>query len=150
METYLQQFEETYNLLNEIITPQAPASGAIAATSDPARKDFGPAGGNGYPPSMNKKGLLDPYQSHPLATMGDPDRVPSMPYPLENINSYLSDSYVYLNAAITQMTAAAKSNPALSPVFAKEIERLSKEGKKALQSIEYIGQRITSVANLNY
>ena len=150
MENYLQQFEETYDLLNEIITPQSPASGAIPATSDPARKDFGPAGGNGYPPSMNKKGLLDPYQSHPLATMGDPDRVPSMPYPLENINSYLSDSFVFLNAALTQMKAATRSNPTLSPVFAKEVKRLTKQGEEALKSIEYIGQRITSVANLNY
>jgi hypothetical protein len=123
---YEQQFQEVYNLLNEVITPQSPASGAIAARNDAPRKDFGPVGGNGYPPSMNKKGLLDPYQSHPLATMGDPDRIPSMPYPLENINSFLGDSYVYLNAALTQMRAAARSNPSLSPIFTKEIERLSK------------------------
>ncbi len=147
---YIQQFEETYNLLNEIITPQAPASGAIAATKDSPRKDFGPASGNGYPPSMNKKGLLDPYQSHPYATMGDPDRIPSMPYPLENIDSYLSDSFVYLNAALTQMKAAAQSNPSLSPIFVKEIKRLTKEGAKALKCIEDIGKNITKVANLNY
>jgi hypothetical protein len=147
---YEQQFQEVYNLLNEVITPQSPASGAIAARNDAPRKDFGPVGGNGYPPSMNKKGLLDPYQSHPLATMGDPDRIPSMPYPLENINSFLGDSYVYLNAALTQMRAAARSNPSLSPIFTKEIERLSKEGVKALKCIEDIGNNLTKVANLNY
>lgn len=150
MSKALEQFEEVMELLNEIGPSYAPASGAIAATSEPPRKDFGPASGNGYPPSMNKKGLLDPYQSHPLASMPDPDRPPHLPYPLETVNSYLADSYVYLDAAINQMKAAAKTNPSLNPMFAHEVEKLAKQGKQALKLIEYIGKNLTKVSNLNY
>ena len=146
----VEQFEEMYDILNEIITPVAPASGAIAATNDYPRKDFGPAGGDGYPPKMNKNGLLDPYQSHPLATMSDPNRVPSMPYPLENINSLLGDSYVYLDAAITLMKSAARNNPSITPVFARELNTLIGAGTKALKLINKVGQNLTNVANINY
>lgn len=150
MSTALEQFEEVYSLLNEISPSYAPASGAIAATSDAPRKDFGAVSGNGYPPSMNKKGLLDPYQSHPMANMPDPDRPPHLPFPLETINSHLGDCYVYLNAAIDQMEAVTKINPTLSPVYTNEIKKMIREGKRALKSVKNIGMNITKVANLNY
>jgi len=150
MGTALEVFEEMCDLLNEISPSYAPASGAIAATSDAPRKDFGAVGGNGYPPSMNRKGLLDPYQSHPLAAMPDPDRPPHLPYPLDNINSYLADSYVYLDSALNQMRVAAKINPGLNPILTRELNRLTKEGRQALKVIRDIGVNLTKATNLNY
>jgi len=146
----LKQFEEIYQLFNEASGNYPPASGAIAATSDPARKDFGAVGGNGYPPSTSKKGIQDPYQSHPDATMSDPTRIPHMPFPMETVNDFLADSCVYLMAALKQMKMATQNNPSLDPVFKKEINNLRNKGENALKVIQEIGKRLEIPANLNY
>ena len=152
MSTALQQFEETYDLINEIITPRAPASGAIAATNDSPRKDFGPSStsSSGYPPSSKNKGMLDPYQSHPLSTMPDAERPAHLPYPLDTINDFLAQACVYLDGAISQMNSAGRNNPVLSPVFKSELKRLTAINKNALKAISYVGKNLTKVANLNY
>lgn len=150
MNTALQQFEETYDLINEIITPQAPASGAIAATNDAPRKDFGPAGGSGYPPSGKNKGLLDPYQSHPMSSMSDVRRDPHLPYPMDTINDFLAQTCVYLDAAINQMTAVERNNPVLDPVFKVELKRLTDLNKKALRAVKYVGINLAKAVDLNY
>lgn len=150
MNDALEQFEEMYGLINEIITPTAPASGAIAATSDAPRKDFGAMSGTGYPPASNKKGLLDPYQSHPMSTMPDADRPPHLPFPLETVTDFLAQSYVYLNTANKQIKAAINNNPTLDPVYKNELKKFIKLNQQALQRIKYTGANIVKTANLNY
>jgi hypothetical protein len=144
----LETFEEIISLLNEAQYP--PANGAIAASNDPPRKDFGPVGGNGYPPSMKKGGLLDPYQQNPLASMPDPDRPASMPYPLTTINDFLADSSVYLDSALKMLKQVITSNPTLDPVFKQEVKKLYKEGILAHKAINKIGKNLVKVVNLNY
>lgn len=151
MSAALKQFEEAYDLINEVITPRSPASGAIAATNDAPRKDFGPAGGSGYPPATNNnKGLLDPYQSHPMASMSDVRRDPHLPYPMDTINDFLAQSCVYLDAAINQMSSVEKNNPVLSPVFKSQLKRLTALNKKALKYIRYVGVNLSTAVDLNY
>lgn len=150
MSKALQQFEEIYNLINEVSNPYPPASGAIAATNEPPRKDFGPSGGSGYPPAGKNKGLLDPYQSHPMASMSDGERPPHLPYPLDTINDFLAQTCVYLDAAINQMTAVEQNNPVLDPVFKVELKRLTALNKRALKAVKYVGMNLTKAVNLNY
>jgi len=150
MSKALEQFEEMYDLINEISGNYPPASGAIAATSDPARKDFGPAsGGNGYPVSQNK-GILDPYQSHPDSTSPDPVRPAHLPYPLETVNDFLADSVIHLTAALNQMRMATDPGSVIDPVFRSEIKKLRAEGLHALNIIKKIGKKLEIPANLNY
>lgn len=148
MSTALQQFEEAFDLINEVITPRAPASGAIAAANDSPRKDFGPAGGSGYPPS--NKGMLDPYQSHPMSTMPDADRPPHLPFPLETVTDFLAQSYIYLNTATKQISEVVKNNPTLDPVYKSQLKKFIKLNNQALKRIHYTGLNITKVSNLNY
>ena len=144
----LETFEEIISLLNEAQYP--PANGAIAASNDPPRKDFGPVGGNGYPPSMKKGGILDPYQQNPLASAPDPDRPAAMPYPLSTVTDFLADSSVYLGAALRMLKQATSNNPTLDPVFKQEVEKMYKQGMQAHKAINYIGKNIVKVVNLNY
>lgn len=146
----LEQFEETFQLFTEVTSNQAPASGAIRATDSPPRKDFGPVGGNGYPPSMPKKGLLDPYQQHPYSNLPDPERPVHLPYPLETVHDYLSNSYVYLKGSITQIDSVINNNLSLDPVFKAELKKIKRTGLDALKKIYEMGMTIDKAANLNY
>lgn len=150
MNTALQQFEEAFDLINEVITPRAPASGAIAATNDSPRKDFGAMGGTGYPPANGKKGLLDPYQSHPMSTMPDADRPPHLPFPLETVTDFLAQSLIYLTTATKQISEVVKNNPSLDPVYKSQLKKFIKLNKQALARIHYTGINIVKVSNLNY
>jgi hypothetical protein len=150
-EDSVQLFEDFVQLINEVSASYAPANGAIAASSDPPRKDFGVAGGgNGYPPNMSSKGLLDPYQQHPFSTMPDPERPAHLPYPMDTVHSFLGDSYVYLNTALTQMKMVIKNNQSLDTLYKKELQRMIREGQACLKTIRKIGTSINKAANLNY
>ena len=146
-----QIFENFLKIITEASASYSPAAGAIAATSDSPRKDFGVAGGgNGYPPAMNRKGLLDPYQQHPFSTMPDPERPAHLPYPMDTVHSFLGDSYVYLNTAITQMKMVVKNNQSLDLLYKKELKKMIREGQACLKIIKNIGININKAANLNY
>ena len=153
MRNSVEQFEEVYNLFAEVTSPTPPASGAIAATDSPPRKDFGPAAGNGYPPSLNRKGLADPYQSHPEIDMAGPPRPAHLPYPLDTVATFLGDSAVYLDAACNQIKAAIKTYELQrdhDPIAQQKLKELFKHGKQALKHIDYIGKNIEKIANMNY
>ena len=107
-------------------------------------------GGNGYPPSSTSKGLLDPYQQHPSAIMPDPDRPPSIPFPLSNVEELLGTSFVYLDAAIKQIKLAIKLNKALDPVYKTALIERHKKAKHALKLIKAVGKDIINISNLNY
>ncbi len=147
----VQLFEDFMQTINEISASYPPAAGAIPATSDPPRKDFGVAGGgNGYPPAMNRKGLLDPYQQHPHSTMPDPERPAHLPYPMDTVHSFLGDSYVYLNTALTQMKMVLRNNQALDVLYKKELKKMIREGQACLKIMKKIGVNVNKITNLNY
>jgi hypothetical protein len=142
--------EEMADLITELTSGYTTASGMSPAYDMPPRKDYGPAGGDGYPPNMNKKGLLDPYQSHPYATQPDAPRPPHIAYPLETTSDHLSDAYLYLATALKQIEVALIDNKALSTVQKQELSHMYEEGKLALQTIQNIGNVLIDVATISY
>lgn len=142
--------EEMADLITELTAGYTPASGMSPSFDMAPRKDYGPASGDGYPPNMSKKGILDPYQSHPYATQPDAPKPPHVAYPLETTSDHLSDAYLYLATALKQIEVAVTGNGALSEVQKQELTHMYEEGKLALQTIFNIGKTLTDVANISY
>lgn len=146
----MSDIEEMAELLTELTSGYNTASGMSAAYDMAPRKDFGPAGGDGYPPNMSKKGLLDPYQTHPYATQPDAPRPPHIAYPLETTKDHLADAYLYLSTALKQIQIAVKGNGALSEVQKQELRYMYKEGILALKTIKAIGDSIDDTSYISY
>ena len=146
----MNDIEEIAELLTELTGGYTAASGMSPAYDMPPRKDYGPASGDGYPPNMSKKGLLDPYQSHPYATQPDAPRPPHIAYPLETTKDHLADAYLYFATALKQIEVACKNNGALSELQKQELKYMHTEGMLALQTIKNIGEAITDTAYISY
>lgn len=142
--------EEMADILTELTGSYTSASGMSPAYDMAPRKDYGPAGGDGYPPNMNKKGLLDPYQTQPYLTQSDTPNPPHIAYPLDTTTDHLSDAYLYLATALKQIQVAVEGNAALNTVQKQELSHMYEEGKLALKTIQNIGEALTSVANIAY
>jgi hypothetical protein len=113
-------------------------------TSEMPRKD--------YQPYSSSAGYTFPYQagSPPVfpPTAPDPQNTPSIPWPLNTVTDDLSDSFVYLLAAVKKMERCIKENPSLNEKQKSAVKSLMNIANESLKRIEVIGANIITVANL--
>lgn len=113
-------------------------------TSEMPRKD--------YQPYSSSNGYSFPYQagSPPVLppTAPAPQNTPSIPWPLNTVTDDLSDSFVYLLAAVKKMQRCVNENPSLNKKQREAIVEMVKMTNSALKRIEKVGASIITIANL--
>jgi hypothetical protein len=127
--------------LNQIIEEIYDSGGGnYPAYSEPPRKDFAPM--------SNRGGYENPYQrggAHQQPTDQTLQGQPSMPWPLQTLNDDITDSFVFLTAAMTKMIQAVKGNPTLDKKMKEELLVLYKKSKVALNLLKEIGLSATDL-----
>jgi hypothetical protein len=113
-------------------------------TSEMPRKD--------YQPYSSSDGYSFPYQagSPPVfpPTAPGPQNTPSIPWPLNTVTDDLSDSFVYLVAAVKKMQRCVDENPSLNVKQKEVIKKMVKAINSSLKNIERVGASVLMIANL--
>jgi hypothetical protein len=107
------------------------------------RKDYQP-----YNPSG---GYTFPYQSgmSPSSPVNpDPENTPSIPWPLQTVTDDLTDSFIYLVAAIKKMERCERENISISDKQRENLNKLIKISKSALVRIRNVGANVVKIVNL--
>ena len=105
-----------------------------------------------YQPYSSSQGYSFPYQkgSPPVfpPTAPEPEKIPSIPWPLDTVTSDLADSFVYLFSAYKKMQRCVNENPSLNKRQKLAIKVLMKLTKTSLIGIKKVGSNILNFANL--
>ena len=111
-------------------------------TNESPRKD--------YQPYSTSQGYSYPYQAGGATSIPSPEAegVPSTPWPLNTIETDLSDSFVYLMSAFNKMKTCLEENPSLKKSQKANLRKLIKFAIGALKRIEFIGMNIIKVSNI--
>jgi hypothetical protein len=93
-----------------------------------------------------------PYQNggdavYPPSTPEPPKPV-TYPWPLDNINELLGQSFVSLMDALKNIKICIKNNPTLSKEEKKKLYQLYKHGAIALRNIKDVGVNVSKVVDI--
>lgn len=113
-------------------------------TNELPRKDFQPyssSSGYSFPYQAGSPPVLPP-------TAPAPQNTPSIPWPLNTVTDDLSDSFVYLVAAVKKMQRCVDENPSLNKKQREMIKKMVIAINSSLKTIERVGASVIMIANL--
>ena len=103
-----------------------------------------------YQPYSTSQGYSYPYQAggNSGAPTEEPKNAISTPWPLNTIETDLSDSFVYLASAMNKMQQCLDGNASVKKEQRDKIKKLLKISSNALKRIEVVGLNIINISNI--
>lgn len=104
-----------------------------------------------HQPYSTSQGYSYPYQAGGASEPPPEEnaKAVSTPWPLNTVESDLSDSFVYLVSAYNKMKRCLNENPSLKEDQKQKIKKLMKLTGQALKRIEFVGLNIVKVSDIS-
>lgn len=116
------------------------------AGSYPPRKDQGPMfnqrDGKNFPYQQNANGQFP-------SSLPEPVNPQVFPWPLETINSDLSDGFVFLLSAAKKIKQCSTQNPSINQKQKDQLNKMFDYLLKVLKAVEKVGTNLPSVVNMS-